>query len=321
MRNFACSLGFHKWDGCKCGRCGVTRNKNHDWGGCKCNCCAAIRNEGHNWDGPKCSLCGKPSPDEEARFVTAVADGDCEDVMARLEANRELACVTDSHNNTPLHLAIEYGHLPVARFLLTRHAYVGARNLSGNTPLHVAAEKDRAPLAQLLMEHGAEVCARNRRGDTPLLVAARHDSELVGALFVEAARDAALEGLNMTRKPTGRNMAGGVPSNWDGDRIVLGALNVAKMSGSHKMAACLHRANASFHRTKGELYTIRANKFLRLHNRGVAEHGQVSGVFKGFALGDASLAQCEYDMARQEDAAADMETALSVTTDESSASQ
>lgn len=295
MKRVACFFGVHKWNGCKCSRCG------------------AIRNEGHDWDGAKCRLCGKPSPEEEARFLTAITNGDSDDVITRLQANHRLAHVNDVHGNTPLHLAVNYGHLPVARFLVRNNGNVGAMNLQGNTPLHVAAEKDHAPLAQLLLEYGAEVRARNQQSDTPLLVAARHDSELVGRSFVEAARDVALAELKKEElKKATDQLEGGVPSNWDGDRIVREALDVAKSSGSYKIAACLHRANASFHKAKGDLYTARANAFVRMHNKRVAERGQAyNGLFGGFATEVAQEAKKEYDMAREQDRAADTAITLS----------
>jgi len=34
----ACLFG-HKWNGCKCARCGKSRDENHDWDGCKCEIC------------------------------------------------------------------------------------------------------------------------------------------------------------------------------------------------------------------------------------------------------------------------------------------
>ena len=38
----ACLFG-HKWNGCKCTRCGKTRNEQHDWKGIKCNLCEKQR--------------------------------------------------------------------------------------------------------------------------------------------------------------------------------------------------------------------------------------------------------------------------------------
>ncbi len=52
---------IHKWNGCKCTRCGKRRDKLHDWNGCKCSRCGWIRDEQHDWDLCKgvCKRCGK----------------------------------------------------------------------------------------------------------------------------------------------------------------------------------------------------------------------------------------------------------------------
>ena len=47
----SCMLGFHDWNGCKCYRCGKTRNEGHDWNNdCeKCSKCHATRKNAHKW--------------------------------------------------------------------------------------------------------------------------------------------------------------------------------------------------------------------------------------------------------------------------------
>lgn len=61
----ACLFG-HKWNGCKCVRCGKLRDEGHDWNGCTCRICGRKRDEGHDWQRPhpnkcyeRCSICGK----------------------------------------------------------------------------------------------------------------------------------------------------------------------------------------------------------------------------------------------------------------------
>jgi len=44
--NWKCLFG-HKWNGCKCEKCGKTRDEQHDLNGCKCKRCGA---EKHDWD-------------------------------------------------------------------------------------------------------------------------------------------------------------------------------------------------------------------------------------------------------------------------------
>lgn len=50
---------FHKWDGCKCAKCGKVRDKSHNWNECECKRCGKLRNQGHIWNGCDCTVCGK----------------------------------------------------------------------------------------------------------------------------------------------------------------------------------------------------------------------------------------------------------------------
>jgi len=57
----SCTFGFHSWEGCKCSKCGKTKDEGHDWRkDCeKCSKCGATRTNAHQWDGCKCKACGK----------------------------------------------------------------------------------------------------------------------------------------------------------------------------------------------------------------------------------------------------------------------
>ncbi|MFZ4456308.1 MAG: hypothetical protein ACOYOT_08820 [Bacteroidales bacterium] len=56
-----CILGYHNWDGCKCTKCGQTRDEQHELSkDCeKCSVCEKSILNRHKWDGCKCSICGK----------------------------------------------------------------------------------------------------------------------------------------------------------------------------------------------------------------------------------------------------------------------
>ena len=79
---FSCKLLGHKWEGCKCARCGEKRDTEHDWivtdcakkcsrcgkvitvhkwEGCKCIVCGEARDEQHKYKGAVCSVCGAKS--------------------------------------------------------------------------------------------------------------------------------------------------------------------------------------------------------------------------------------------------------------------
>jgi hypothetical protein len=78
----------HEWQGCKCSRCGKTRDEQHDWQGCKCSKCGKTRDEGHNWHDCKCTKCGK----ENHHWV----DGKC----SLCNKEREKSCSVCGITNT-----------------------------------------------------------------------------------------------------------------------------------------------------------------------------------------------------------------------------
>jgi hypothetical protein len=67
-----CKFGSHDWFGCKCKRCGQTRDENHSFefvdGRCeqKCSICGKIKQLPHKWSGNTCARCGA------SKGVTAV---------------------------------------------------------------------------------------------------------------------------------------------------------------------------------------------------------------------------------------------------------
>ncbi|MGD0816706.1 MAG: ankyrin repeat domain-containing protein, partial [Verrucomicrobiota bacterium] len=135
----------------------------------------------------------------------AAFNGKLEKAKALVKEHPELVNSQDSYaSQTPLHLAVEYGHKDVAELLLANKADVEAKahggwtpllnavfggnkdlvellltykadanvkEMSGRTPLHVAAENDFTEIAALLLAHNAHVNARNRDGMTPLHIA------------------------------------------------------------------------------------------------------------------------------------------------------
>jgi ankyrin repeat protein len=71
---------------------------------------------------------------------------------------------------TPLFLAVYYGHVEFARMLLVNKGGASINDLDDNfrwTPLHVAVDKRNIQAVRLLLEHGADVNVRNRSGETP----------------------------------------------------------------------------------------------------------------------------------------------------------
>ena len=50
---------IHKWNGCKCVKCGKVRDKKHNWDGCTCSTCGTVRDSHHAWKCGVCELCGQ----------------------------------------------------------------------------------------------------------------------------------------------------------------------------------------------------------------------------------------------------------------------
>ena len=89
----SCLFG-HKWNGCKCERCGTMRDEGHDYrpvdGLCQeqCAICGKRRETAHPWKGCKCERCGAIR--DEGHDYRPV-DGACEEACAICGKRREMA--------------------------------------------------------------------------------------------------------------------------------------------------------------------------------------------------------------------------------------
>ena len=83
----------------------------------------------------------------------------------------------DSHNKTPLLVAVSKNKINIAFKLLAKGADATLADSSGQTPLHRAVIKSCEDLIEALIKHGADVNAQDRLGDTPLHYAARENNK------------------------------------------------------------------------------------------------------------------------------------------------
>ncbi|GER46727.1 acyl-CoA-binding domain-containing protein 1 [Striga asiatica] len=93
-------------------------------------------------------------------------EGDEEKLLHCIESGVPLN-IKDSEGRTPLHWAVDRGHLNVTALLLDKNADVNAKDDEGQTALHYAAVCERTTIAELLLKHGADMDIKDNEGDTP----------------------------------------------------------------------------------------------------------------------------------------------------------
>jgi hypothetical protein len=82
--------------------------------------------------------------------------------------------VKDVNGMTPLHWAVETGHIEIIRLLLQNGADVKAKSNYGDTPLHWAAIFGNVDILHLLVENGADLEAQSSYGERALHFATYH---------------------------------------------------------------------------------------------------------------------------------------------------
>ncbi|KAL0304433.1 UNVERIFIED_CONTAM: Acyl-CoA-binding domain-containing protein 1 [Sesamum radiatum] len=73
----------------------------------------------------------------------------------------------DSEGRTPLHWAVDRGHMNITTLLLNKNADVNAKDDEGQTALHYAAVCERTAIAEVLVKHGADIEVKDNEGNAP----------------------------------------------------------------------------------------------------------------------------------------------------------
>jgi len=162
---------------------------------------------------------------------TASSKGDLEEVKALLEKQPDLAQQKNQNDETPLLLAAKFGHLEIAKILISKGSDINAQDRNGWAPLHYAVRSSddivkglisaradinlksklgESPLleainmgnkaiTEFLLDRGANVNLKNNRGETPLHRAAGEGNrELVDLLFSQGAEVNAVTNYHFT---------------------------------------------------------------------------------------------------------------------------
>ncbi|KAK6926038.1 Acyl-CoA-binding protein, ACBP [Dillenia turbinata] len=93
-------------------------------------------------------------------------EGEIDNLLKCLDSGTSVD-MKDSEGRTPLHWAVDRGHLNVTELLVSRNADVNAKDNEGQTPLHYAAVCERKDIAEFLVKQKADVDIKDNEGDTP----------------------------------------------------------------------------------------------------------------------------------------------------------
>ncbi|KAL7146112.1 hypothetical protein ABFS83_06G019300 [Erythranthe nasuta] len=93
-------------------------------------------------------------------------EGDEEKLLKCIESGVPIN-LKDSEGRTPLHWAVDRGHLNVTALLLEKNADVNAKDDEGQTALHYAALCERNAIAELLVKQGADIEIKDNEGNAP----------------------------------------------------------------------------------------------------------------------------------------------------------
>ncbi len=105
--------------------------------------------------------------------------GDLDTLKEYFGEELDINAVEKDQGLTPLHIAVEYGHANITKFLLEHGAnpdYPAAKKNVLLTPLHIATNRKHAYITKLLLEHGAKINSLNSYGGTPLYVSNSYET-------------------------------------------------------------------------------------------------------------------------------------------------
>ncbi|XP_052173431.1 acyl-CoA-binding domain-containing protein 1 isoform X2 [Diospyros lotus] len=94
-------------------------------------------------------------------------EGDGENLLKCIESGVSVN-LKDSEGRTPLHWAVDRGHLDITELLVSKNADVNAKDNEGQGPLHYAAVCEREAIAEFLVKQNANTDLKDSDGNTPL---------------------------------------------------------------------------------------------------------------------------------------------------------
>ncbi|CAL1299956.1 unnamed protein product [Larinioides sclopetarius] len=134
----------------------------------------------------------KLSDDKERNFFHyAVAQGYEDTLDFFLSRNANVGTHNSQISKFPLHEAVYFGHVSIAKKLLdkVKRDEINVRNENLETPLLIAAKRDHCEIAQLLLSKGANTEMSSKYGKLPLLLAIEKGSSKMVDILLKSGAD------------------------------------------------------------------------------------------------------------------------------------